>query len=208
MGGITYINDNSATISHCENVGIILAESGNSTEVKDTISSLVNESSIHLGGIAGKTDWHSTIDQCRATCTIRITGESHYEYWYIGGIVGSGFVATFSNCCFNGTLSINVDIKDVASGIYKVGGLAGDGGYESKYENCYVSGVITDNSQIGTRVPLYQDRTILIQSVLMTKFFGAERRDLRPKVLQINGKPQNRNISGSCRNPHAFLREC
>ena len=69
VGGITYINDNSAVISHCENVGIILAESGNSTEVKDTISSLVNESSIHLGGIAGKTDWHSIIDQCRATCT-------------------------------------------------------------------------------------------------------------------------------------------
>lgn len=155
VGGITYINDNSATISHCENVGIILAESGNSTEVKDTISSLVNESSIHLGGIAGKTDWHSTIDQCRATCTIRITGESHYEYWYIGGIVGSGFVATFSNCCFNGTLSINVDIKDVASGIYKVGGLAGDGGYESKYENCYVSGVITDNSPSLGGVPAW-----------------------------------------------------
>ena len=155
MGGITYINDNSATISHCENVGIILAESGNSTEVKDTISSLVNESSIHLGGIAGKTDWHSTIDQCRATCTIRITGESHYEYWYIGGIVGSGFVATFSNCCFNGTLSINVDIKDVASGIYKVGGLAGDGGYESKYENCYVSGVITDSSPSLGGVPAW-----------------------------------------------------
>lgn len=155
MGGITYINDNSATISHCENVGIILAESGNSTEVKDTISSLVNESSIHLGGIAGKTDWHSTIDQCRATCTIRITGESYYEYWYIGGIVGSGFVATFSNCCFNGTLSINVDIKDVASGIYKVGGLAGDGGYESKYENCYVSGVITDNSPSLGGVPAW-----------------------------------------------------
>mgnify|MGYP000749548771 FL=1 len=155
VGGITYINDNSATISHCENVGIILAESGNSTEVKDTISSLVNESSIHLGGIAGKTDWHSTIDQCRATCTIRITGESYYEYWYIGGIVGSGFVATFSNCCFNGTLSINVDIKDVASGIYKVGGLAGDGGYESKYENCYVSGVITDNSPSLGGVPAW-----------------------------------------------------
>lgn len=155
MGGITYINDNSATISHCENVGIILAESGNSTEVKDTISSLVNESSIHLGGIAGKTDWHSTIDQCRATCTIRITGESHYEYWYIGGIVGSGFVATFSNCCFNGTLSINVDIKNVASGIYKVGGLAGDGGYESKYENCYVSGVITDSSPSLGGVPAW-----------------------------------------------------
>ena len=155
VGGITYINDNSATISHCENVGIILAESGNSTEVKDTISSLVNESSIHLGGIAGKTDWHSTIDQCRATCTIRITGESHYEYWYIGGIVGSGFVATFSNCCFNGTLSINVDIKDVASGIYKVGGLAGDGGYESKYENCYVSGVITDSSPSLGGVPAW-----------------------------------------------------
>ena len=151
----TYINDNSATISHCENVGIILAESGNSTEVKDTISSLVNESSIHLGGIAGKTDWHSTIDQCRATCTIRITGESYYEYWYIGGIVGSGFVATFSNCCFNGTLSINVDIKDVASGIYKVGGLAGDGGYESKYENCYVSGVITDSSPSLGGVPAW-----------------------------------------------------
>ena len=155
VGGITYINDNSATISHCENVGIILAESGNSTEVKDTISSLVNESSIHLGGIAGKTDWHSTIDQCRATCTIRITGESHYEYWYIGGIVGSGFVATFNNCCFNGTLSINVDIKDVASGIYKVGGLAGDGGYESKYENCYVSGVITDSSPSLGGVPAW-----------------------------------------------------
>lgn len=155
VGGITYINDNSATISHCENVGIILAESGNSTEVKDTISSLVNESSIHLGGIAGKTDWHSTIDQCRATCTIRITGESHYEYWYIGGIVGSGFVATFSNCCFNGTLSINVDIKDVASGIYKVGGLAGDGGYESKYENCYVSSVITDSSPSLGGVPAW-----------------------------------------------------
>lgn len=155
VGGITYINDNSATISHCENVGIILAESGNSTEVKDTISSLVNESSIHLGGIAGKTDWHSTIDQSRATCTIRITGESHYEYWYIGGIVGSGFVATFSNCCFNGTLSINVDIKDVASGIYKVGGLAGDGGYESKYENCYVSGVITDSSPSLGGVPAW-----------------------------------------------------
>ena len=155
VGGITYINDNSATISHCENVGIILAESGNSTEVKDTISSLVNESSIHLGGIAGKTDWHSTIDQCRATCTIRITGESHYEYWYIGGIVGSGFVATFSNCCFNGTLSINVDITDVASGIYKVGGLAGDGGYESKYENCYVSGVITDSSPSLGGVPAW-----------------------------------------------------
>lgn len=155
VGGITYINDNSAVISHCENVGIILAESGNSTEVKDTISSLVNESSIHLGGIAGKTDWHSTIDQCRATCTIRITGESHYEYWYIGGIVGSGFVATFSNCCFNGTLSINVDIKDVASGIYKVGGLAGDGGYESKYENCYVSGVITDSSPSLGGVPAW-----------------------------------------------------
>ena len=155
VGGITYINDNSATISHCENVGIILAESGNSTEVKDTISSLVNESSIHLGGIAGKTDWHSTIDQCRATCTIRITGESHYEYWYIGGIVGSGFVATFSNCYFNGTLSINVDIKDVASGIYKVGGLAGDGGYESKYENCYVSGVITDSSPSLGGVPAW-----------------------------------------------------
>lgn len=155
VGGITYINDNSATISHCENVGIILAESGNSTEVKDTISSLVNESSIHLGGIAGKTDWHSTIDQCRATCTIRITEESHYEYWYIGGIVGSGFVATFSNCCFNGTLSINVDIKDVASGIYKVGGLAGDGGYESKYENCYVSGVITDSSPSLGGVPAW-----------------------------------------------------
>ena len=155
VGGITYINDNSAVISHCENVGIILAESGNSTEVKDTISSLVNESSIHLGGIAGKTDWHSTIDQCRATCTIRITGESYYEYWYIGGIVGSGFVATFSNCCFNGTLSINVDIKDVASGIYKVGGLAGDGGYESKYENCYVSGVITDSSPSLGGVPAW-----------------------------------------------------
>lgn len=155
VGGIAYINDNSAVISHCENVGIILAESGNSTEVKDTISSLVNESSIHLGGIAGKTDWHSTIDQCRATCTIRITGESHYEYWYIGGIVGSGFVATFSNCCFNGTLSINVDIKDVASGIYKVGGLAGDGGYESKYENCYVSGVITDSSPSLGGVPAW-----------------------------------------------------
>ena len=155
VGGITYINDNSAVISHCENVGIILAESGNSTEVKDTISSLVNESSIHLGGIAGKTDWHSTIDQCRATCPIRITGESHYEYWYIGGIVGSGFVATFSNCCFNGTLSINVDIKDVASGIYKVGGLAGDGGYESKYENCYVSGVITDSSPSLGGVPAW-----------------------------------------------------
>ena len=155
VGGITYINDNSAVISHCENVGIILAESGNSTEVKDTISSLVNESSIHLGGIAGKTDWHSTIDQCRATCTIRITGESHYEYWYIGGIVGSGFVATFSNCCFNGTLSINVDIKDVASGIYKVGGLAGDGGYESKYKNCYVSGVITDSSPSLGGVPAW-----------------------------------------------------
>lgn len=155
MGGITYINDNSAVISHCENVGIILAESGNSTEVKDTISSLVNESSIHLGGIAGKTDWHSIIDQCRATCTIRITGESYYEYWYIGGIVGSGFVATFSNCCFNGTLSINVDIKDVASGIYKVGGLAGDGGYESKYENCYVSGVITDSSPSLGGVPAW-----------------------------------------------------
>lgn len=155
VGGITYINDNSAVISHCENVGIILAESGNSTEVKDTISSLVNESSIHLGGIAGKTDWHSIIDQCRATCTIRITGESYYEYWYIGGIVGSGFVATFSNCCFNGTLSINVDIKDVASGIYKVGGLAGDGGYESKYENCYVSGVITDSSPSLGGVPAW-----------------------------------------------------
>ena len=155
VGGITYINDNSAVISHCKNVGIILAESGNSTEVKDTISSLVNESSIHLGGIAGKTDWHSTIDQCRATCTIRITGESHYEYWYIGGMVGSGFVATFSNCCFNGTLSINVDIKDVASGIYKVGGLAGDGGYESKYENCYVSGVITDSSPSLGGVPAW-----------------------------------------------------
>ena len=116
---------------------------------------MVNESSIHLGGIAGKTDWHSTIDQCRATCTIRITGESHYEYWYIGGIVGSGFVATFSNCCFNGTLSINVDIKDVASGIYKVGGLAGDGGYESKYENCYVSGVITDSSPSLGGVPAW-----------------------------------------------------
>lgn len=155
VGGITYINDDDAVISHCENVGIILAESGNSTEVKDTISSLVNESSIELGGIAGITDWHSTIDQCRATCTIRITGESYYEYWYIGGIVGSGFVATFSNCCFNGTLSINVDIKDVASGIYKVGGLAGDGGYESKYENCYVSGVITDSSPSLGGVPAW-----------------------------------------------------
>ena len=48
--------------------------------------------------------------------------------------------------------------------------------------------------QIGTRVPLYQDRTILIQSVLMTKFFGAERRYLRPKVLQINERAQGRNI--------------
>lgn len=157
VGGITYINDDDAVISHCENVGIILAESGNSTEVKDTISSLVNESSIELGGIAGIADWHSTIDQCRATCTIRITGESYYEYWRIGGLVGIARAATVSNCCFNGTLSINVDIKKVSSGIYEVGGLVGNGGSggSAKYENCYVSGVITDSSPSLGGVPAW-----------------------------------------------------
>lgn len=157
VGGITYINDDDAVISHCENVGIILAESGNSTEVKDTISSLVNESSIELGGIAGIADWHSTIDQCRATCTIRITEESYYEYWRIGGLVGIARAATVSNCCFNGTLSINVDIKKVSSGIYEVGGLVGNGGSggSAKYENCYVSGVITDSSPSLGGVPAW-----------------------------------------------------
>lgn len=144
VGGIAYENHENAVISHCENVGIILAE---------------NESSIKLGGIVGIADYHSTIDQCRATCTIRITGESYYGYWHIGGIVGIATATTLSNCCFNGTLSINVDIKDGASGIYRVGGLSGVGSdgyyYASKYENCYVSGVITDSSPSLGGVPAW-----------------------------------------------------
>lgn len=175
VGGITYINDDDAVISHCENVGIILAESGNSTEVKDTISSLVNESSIELGGIAGIADWHSTIDQCRATCTIRITGESYYEYWRIGGLVGIARAATVSNCCFNGTLSINVDIKKVSSGIYEVGGLVGNGGSggSAKYENCYVSGVITDSSPSLGGVPAWLISDVVYDSEFTACYYPA-----------------------------------
>lgn len=175
VGGITYINDDDAVISHCENVGIILAESGNSTEVKDTISSLVNESSIELGGIAGIADWHSTIDQCRATCTIRITGESYYEYWRIGGLAGIARAATVSNCCFNGTLSINVDIKKVSSGIYEVGGLVGNGGSggSAKYENCYVSGVITDSSPSLGGVPAWLISDVVYDSEFTACYYPA-----------------------------------
>lgn len=175
VGGITYINDDDAVISHCENVGIILAESGNSTEVKDTISSLVNESSIELGGIAGIADWHSTIDQCRATCTIRITGESYYEYWRIGGLVSIARAATVSNCCFNGTLSINVDIKKVSSGIYEVGGLVGNGGSggSAKYENCYVSGVITDSSPSLGGVPAWLISDVVYDSEFTACYYPA-----------------------------------
>ena len=91
------------------------------------------------------------------TGTIRITGESYYEYWRIGGLVGIARAATVSNCCFNGTLSINVDIKKVSSGIYEVGGLVGNGGSggSAKYENCYVSGVITDSSPSLGGVPAW-----------------------------------------------------
>ena len=179
VGGITYINDDDAVISHCENVGIILAESGNSTEVKDTISSLVNESSIELGGIAGIADWHSTIDQCRATCTIRITGESYYEYWRIGGLAGIARAATVSNCCFNGTLSINVDIKKVSSGIYEVGGLVGNGGSggSAKYENCYVSGVITDSSPSLGGVPAWLISDVVYDSEFTACYYPAETLD-------------------------------
>lgn len=158
VGGIAYINDNSATISHCENVGIILAESDNSTEeITDFVVSLINESAVYIGGIAGSTDWHSTIDQCRATCTIRVTGKSYYRSkdWAIGGIAGSGFVTTLTNCCFNGSIATNVNMESPLSGPSGVGGLIGSKTFESKFENCYVSGTIIDSSPNLGGVPAW-----------------------------------------------------
>lgn len=158
VGGIAYINDNSATISHCENVGIILAESDNSTEeITDFVVSLINESAVYIGGIAGSTDWHSTIDQCRATCTIRVTGKSYYRSkdWAIGGIAGSGFVTTLTNCCFNGSIATNVNMESPLSGPSGVGGLIGSKTFESKFENCYVSGTIIDSSPNLAGVPAW-----------------------------------------------------
>ena len=172
VGGIAYINDSDATISRCENVGIILAESGNSTEVKDTISSLLNESSIRLGGIAGVTGFKSTIDQCRATCTIRVTGKCDYlaKNWGIGGLVGDTFIAgtaTITDCCFNGSISTNVEISEALSNASGVGGLVGSDASDCKFENCYVSGTIIDSSPNLAGVPVW-----LVMSSFHAEFVG------------------------------------
>ncbi len=160
VGGIAYINDSNAEISRCENVGIILAECGNYMEATDIISSLLNESYICLGGIAGKTGWKSTISQCRVTCTVRITGEcdSQSKQWYIGGLIGNTYTggsATITDCCFNGSISTNVELDRSLSNPSGVGGLAGGEAYSSKFENCYVSGTITDSSPNLAGIPAW-----------------------------------------------------
>lgn len=160
VGGIAYINDDNASISHCENVGIILAECGNYTEETDIISSLLNESSISLGGIAGTTGWKSTINQCRATCTIRVTGKCDYKAknWAIGGLIGRTYLAgsaTITDCCFNGSISTNVELDRSSSNPSGVGALAGGEANSSKFENCYVSGTIIDSSPNLAGVPAW-----------------------------------------------------
>ena len=136
-------------------VGGIVVYAGGASEIRYCANTVnIEATAIHVGGIAGSLgSGNPSVTNCYSTGKLIVRGLPFGGN--IGGIVGSGFVATFSNCCFNGTLSINVDIKDVASGIYKVGGLAGDGGYESKYENCYVSGVITDSSPSLGGVPAW-----------------------------------------------------
>lgn len=152
IGGIANSNQKQSVISHCENAGIILAEFGRSDSVPFAIG---------VGGIVKTLDMDSTsrIEQCRVTGTIRITGNGRGDInrYRIGGIVCNTYLggkATITDCCFNGTLSINVDTEDNTFGIYKVGGLASDT-WDCTFENCYVSGIITDSSPNLTGIPAW-----------------------------------------------------
>lgn len=151
IGGIANSNQKQSVISHCENAGIILAEFGRSDSVPFSIG---------VGGIVKTLDMDSTsrIEQCRVTGTIRITGNGRgiISDYNIGGLVCNTYLggkATITDCCFNGTISINVN-TDNNIGIYKVGGL-GSVLWNCKFENCYVSGTITDSSPNLAGIPAW-----------------------------------------------------
>ena len=105
-----------------------------------------NVDKVYAGGlVAGDS---GSLDQCRVTGTISLTGQAKTPTLKIGGLAGaSTYHCQYTDCSFNGTISIALSLSDTGSyPTYRVGGLFAESTSAATIQNCYVSGTILDSS--------------------------------------------------------------
>lgn len=131
-GGIAAFHSNDNTLTACEMTGNILLQG--------------NVDKVYAGGlVAGDS---GSLDQCRVTGTISLTGQAKTPTLKIGGLAGaSTYHCQYTDCSFNGTISIALSLSDTGSyPTYRVGGLFAESISDATIKNCYASGTILDSS--------------------------------------------------------------
>lgn len=164
VGGVAA--QNFGTLSHCRFTGTLQAGSGadlsgtgeitaggitafssgslTACEVTGNLTLQGRADRVHAGGLFA--EGSGSLDQCRVTGTISLTGSAKNPTLLIGGLAGeTGYQAQYTDCSFNGKLSIALALSG-SGGSYQVGGLFGKSISAATIQNCYVSGILSDSS--------------------------------------------------------------
>lgn len=133
-GGIVGIADSSTQVSDCINYG--------------TVKCITSKNSAtDAGGIVGWLAGSSNITNCSNFGTvIGLTDDSNTPPIYVGGIVGSAYTKSISDCYNAGAVRINE--QSSSSSTQGAGGIAGYAGNDAQYliihiSNCYNVGSVT-----------------------------------------------------------------
>ena len=131
-GGIAATHYSDSPLTACEMTGNILLQG--------------NVEDVYAGGLVAKDS--GSLDQCRVTGTISLTGKAKTPTLEIGGLAGkTRYQCQYTDCSFNGTISIALSLSDIGSyPIYRVGGLFAESISDATIKNCYASGTILDSS--------------------------------------------------------------
>ena len=144
-----------ATISHCDNSGMIIGGEGSCTGgivgYGSMISDCSNNGSItskgnFVGGIVGCAYNSSNISNCKNTGNITVEGTEedleNEEEAYTGGVVGSATLSCSVTNCYN---TGNI----VVTNLHIVGGVAGQISKEATMSNSYNTGDIEGLANVG-----------------------------------------------------------
>ena len=132
-GGIVGIADSSTQVSDCINYG--------------TVKCITSESNFtNAGGIVGWLAGSSNITNCSNFGTvIGLTYGGYVPPIYVGGIVGSAWTKSISDCYNAG--AVRIDEQGNSSAAQEAGGIAGFAGFNDTYplqiSNCYNVGSVT-----------------------------------------------------------------
>lgn len=132
-GGIAAFDSSQSVLTACEMTGNVILHG--------------NVNKVYAGGLVARES--GSLDQCRVTGTISLTGNARKEPTIkIGGLAeASTYHCQYTDCSFNGTISIALSLSDIGSyPIYRVGGLFAESISDATIKNCYASGTILDSS--------------------------------------------------------------